>query len=498
MKIFSVNQVREWDTATINSESISSFDLMERAAVCCYKWIAHHSRKHHRFHIFCSNGNNGGDGLALARMLIQNYDGVYLYIIESTKKESPDFTTNLASLQHYLRHIYIIRSPENFPDFQKNDIIIDAIFGTGLNKPLDGIIASLVAHINKSQVKVISIDIPTGLFADRSSKGNNVIMATHTLTFQNYKLALLLAENAQYTGQLHILDIGLDKQFEKTTNCRYELTELVNIKIIYRPRKAFSHKGNYGFAAIIAGSYGMMGAAVLATGACLRSGVGKLSCLIPACGYDIIQADMPEAMCQSSGQEYISTLPELSKFTSVGIGPGIGRYASHNQLLKELFENYKKPTVIDADALNILAENTGLLKSVPQNSILTPHPGEFIRLFGSSENQFDQLELALEKSKEMGVIIILKGHNTFIATPGGKGYFNSTGNSGMATGGSGDVLTGILTALLAQGYDSMEAAILGVYIHGLAGDIAAQQFSQEGMIAGDIIQCLGTAFKQIS
>ena len=497
MKIFSVDQVREWDTATIYKEPITSFELMERAAVCCYKWLVHHSRKHHRFHIFCSRGNNGGDGLALARMLMQNFDSVTLYLPDSTKKGSKDFETNLESLQHFFKQIHFISSPADFPELQKNDFVIDALFGTGLNKPLEGIIASLAMHINQSPAQVIAIDMPSGLFADKSSKGNTIIRASHTLTFQNYKLAFLLAENESYVGKLHVLDIGLDKTFEQTTQSIYELTEMEIIKAIYKPRKRFSNKGNYGFASIIAGSHGMMGAAILAAKGCLRSGVGKLNCFIPGCGYEIMQAVVPESMCHVSGEEHIVSIHEPLKFDAIGIGPGLGTCPSHLQLLKDLFQSYRKPLVIDADALNILSQNISLFDSMPPDSIITPHPKEFERLFGASENEFERLELALQKALEYQIYIILKGHHTFIATPAGKGYFNSTGNPGMATGGTGDVMTGIITGLLAQGYHSLEAARLGVYLHGLAGDIAAQQHSAEAMIASDIAECLGAAYKQI-
>ncbi|MEO7307724.1 MAG: NAD(P)H-hydrate dehydratase, partial [Ferruginibacter sp.] len=378
-----------------------------------------------------------------------------------------------------------------------NDLVIDALLGSGLNKPLEGITASLVNHINNADAEIISIDLPTGLFADKSSKGNTIIKATHTLSFQNYKLAFLLPENEIYCGDVHLLNIGLHHAFEKTEAAGFELIGEEIIKTIYKPRSKFAHKGTYGHAALLCGSYGMIGAAVLSSIACLRSGAGKLSSIIPKCGYDILQTAVPEAMCIVTGEDHLLSASGIEKFDAVGIGPGIGMYPSHKKLLADIFEKVNAPMVIDADALNCIAANKELLKAIPPSSILTPHPKEFERLFGQSENDLKRLQLALLQSKELNIYIVLKGHYSFISTPGGIGYFNSTGNPGMATAGSGDVLTGIFTGLLAQGYSSLESCLLGVYLHGLSGDIAAAKYSPEAMIARDIIASLGDAFKQI-
>jgi NAD(P)H-hydrate epimerase len=355
----------------------------------------------------------------------------------------------------------------------------------------------LVNHINNSGTIIISIDLPSGLFADKSSKSNTVIKANHTLSFQNYKLAFLLPENEDYCGDVHLLKIDLHENFEQDEHADFELVDKEVIKTIYKPRNKFSHKGNFGHAALLCGSYGMMGAAVLSASACLRSGVGKLTSYIPKCGYDILQTAVPEAMCIVAGEDHFLSANGIEKFDAVGIGPGIGIFPSHKELLVEIFKKINTPMVIDADALNIIAQNAVLLKSIPASSILTPHSKEFERLFGKTENDFDRLQLALQKSKELNIYIILKGHYSFISTPEGLGYFNSTGNAGMATAGSGDVLTGILTGLLAQGYSSLQTCLLGVYLHGLAGDMAAEKFSQEAMIAGDMVDCLGEAFKEL-
>jgi NAD(P)H-hydrate epimerase len=498
MKIFSAAQIKKWDAYTIANEPIVSIDLMERAATACCKWLIGKNFGQHHFRIFCGKGNNGGDGLAIARMLIEHDCKVTVYILEFGKAGSDDFQINLKRLHECSTDIHFIQSPEFFPGINDKDVVIDALFGTGLNKPLDGISAGLVNHINRSGATVIAIDMPTGLFADTSSKGNSIIKATHTLSFQNYKLAFLLAENENYCGDIHLLHIGLYKKFEQDEPADLELIDKELIKNIYKPRKKFAHKGTYGHAALLCGAYGMMGAAVLSAGACLRSGVGKLTSYIPKSGYAVLQTAVPEAMCIIAGEEYHLSAPGIEKYNAVGIGPGIGMQPTHAALLKEVFKKFNKPMVIDADALNCMSQHKELLGSIPRSSVLTPHPKEFEKLFGTTANDFEQLQLALQKSKELNIYIVLKGHYSFISTPGGRGYLNSTGNAGMATAGSGDVLTGIITGLLAQGYSTSDASLLGVYLHGLAGDHAADKFSPEAMIAGDIVASLGDAFKQIS
>ena len=498
MKIFSATQIKKWDAITINNEPIPSIDLMERAASACCKWLIGKNFAQQHFRIFCGKGNNGGDGLTLARLLIQNNCNATVYILEFGNIGTDDFQTNLERLQECSTDIHFIQTADFFPVVESTDIIIDALFGTGLNKPLEELSAALVNHINNSGTIIISIDLPSGLFADKSSTKNTVVKATHTLSFQNYKLAFLLPENEDYCGEVHLLHIGLDKNFETEEAAAFELIDKEIIGSIYKPRKKFSHKGNFGHAALLCGSYGMMGAAVLSSHACLRSGAGKLTAYIPKCGFEILQTAVPEAMCVIAGEDFILSAPEIEKYDAVGIGPGIGMHSSHAALLSEIFKKINKPMVIDADALNSMAQHPELLKSIPASSILTPHPKEFEKLFGSTSNDFERLQLALQKSKEHNILIVLKGHFSFISTPDGKGYFNSTGNAGMATAGSGDVLTGIITGLLAQGYSPLQACLLGVYLHGSAGDIAAAKFSQEAMIAGDIVDCLGEAFKQIN
>lgn len=478
---------------------------MERAAKQCADWISSNFLGNHSFHIFCAKGNNGGDGLAIARLLSQRQQEVTVHILEFGHKGTEDFQLNLARL-HQLPQVPIkfIQSAEHFPELKNEDIVIDALFGSGLNRPLEGITKELVQNINEAAgnltaISVISVDVPSGLSTDHSSKGNTAIRADYTLSFQCFKPAFLMAENARAIGELHILDIGLHPDFYKETNSDYELTDKNLIQQIYQPRDPFGHKGNFGHALIIAGSYGKMGAAILCGKACLRSGVGLLSYHIPQGGYGIIQTSVPEAMVMTDfNASFITRIEtDLENFASIGIGPGIGTASETASLVKHVLNNYKKPLVIDADALNNIGQHKDLLDQLPAGSILTPHPREFERLFGATTNEFERIELAIQKARQLGVVIVLKGHHTLIATPKGKAYFNNTGNAGMATGGSGDVLTGIVTGLLAQGYLPVNAAILGVYLHGLAGDLAAKELSQEALIASDIIEHLGNAFLRV-
>ena len=502
MKIFSVSQIKAWDAYTIQHEPITSIELMERAAMACFSWISQHFNNSDSFKIFCGKGNNGGDGLAIARLLIENGYLVSVYVVENNSTGTSDFEINLERLNSISNEIYFLENEQSFPVL-KNEIVIDALFGTGLNKKPTGLFSTLINYINESSQKIISIDIPSGLFVDKSiwpgreAQSLTLIKATYTLSFQNQKLAFLMQENDSFTGAVVLLDIQLSKEYEEQENSRFKFVDKNLIHQIYIPRNPFANKGNYGYACLLAGSYGMMGAAVLSAQACLRSGVGKLTCYICQSGYDIMQTSVPEAMCKTFGNTFIKEIKGFKDFDVIGIGPGIGKHSSHKELLQNLFRNFKKPVVIDADALNALSEYPSLYKSIPAHSIITPHPKEFERLFGKSDSDFDRINLALLKAKELNILIVLKGHFTFIATPDGKGYFNSTGNAGMATAGAGDVLTGVITGLLAQKYSTLNACILGVYLHGLSGDIAAKKISKEALIASDIIGYLGEAYKEI-
>jgi hydroxyethylthiazole kinase-like uncharacterized protein yjeF len=498
MQIFATEKIRAWDEYTIQHEPISSLDLMERAAAACFEWLTQEGYNDKNFSVYCAKGNNGGDGLAIARMLAQSGHRVTVNILEFGHKGTDDFQANLARLHETSAEIRFISEENAIYPPEPGDALIDALFGSGLNRPLDGLSARLVERMNESGNEIIAIDIPSGLFVDRSSHNNTVARAAHTLSFQCYKPALLLPENAEYFGEVHILDIGLHPDFLQENSSALQWIDAALVKTILKPRKKFAHKGDFGHAALAAGSAGMMGAAVLCARACLRSGVGKLTCHIPAAGNNIMQVAVPEAMCKvEEGNNFIIHFSSPEKYNAIGIGPGLGQHDQHSSLIEYIFQHYHHPLVIDADGLNVLAKQNWLMNKIPANTILTPHPKEFERLFGKTNDDFHRLSVALEKAAFYKIIIVLKGHYTFIATPGGSGYFNSTGNAGMATGGTGDVLTGIITSLVAQGYEAEQAAVAGVHIHGLAGDIAASCLSPEALVASDIIDYLGNAFAQL-
>jgi len=508
MKILTAQQTRECDAFTIKSSKISSWNLMERAASRCAEWISKRLNRSYQFVIVCGTGNNGGDGLAISRMLLESGYSCTTWIVQSNGSRTPDNEINLMALEKLNSAKIHFLDEADFPLIESEQtIIIDALFGSGLNRPLEGIYANLVSHLNAQNADRIAIDIPSGLFADAAPIEDSVIFnADHTLSFQLYKRSFLHPEGGIFTGEIHLLDIGLARDFIQNTDTSFEILDANLAKKLHKIRNPFSHKGSFGTALIAAGQRGMMGAATLSVTAALRSGAGKVMALIPNRGLDIVQTSIPEATCFVAGIDYLSDLSstsdsktlDLGEFQSIAIGPGIGTHYETASFIKQLLDQSIENLILDADALNILAENKSWLQELPENTIITPHPGEFARLFGPSKNSFNQLDLAREKAQELGLIIILKGHRTSINTPEGMTYYNISGNSGMATGGSGDVLTGIIAGLLAQRYNPLESAQLGVYLHGVAGDFAAQSTSQESMIASDIIPNLGAAFRSIT
>lgn len=501
IKILSVEQIRQADLITIEREPIASVDLMERAAHQCFKWIKKRKPKGRKFKVFCGTGNNGGDGLVIARLLAQHGYHCEVFSVRFSEKYSEDCAINLNRLFD-LKEVPVtyINGNEDFPDIQPDDIIIDAIFGSGLSKPVAGFTAELIRHINASGALVIAIDIPSGLFADflPDNQGGAIIRAKYTLTFQFPKLSFLFAESEQFAGAWQVLPIGLHEGFIQHSEVSHYLIETEDVVGLQRPRQNFSHKGNFGHALLIAGSYGKMGAAVLAAQACMRSGAGLLTAHIPLKGYEIIQTAFPEAMISLDEEaEFFSNVPVISAYNAIAIGPGLGTETQTQNGLKLMIQECKFPMILDADALNILSENKTWLSFLPPGSILTPHPKEFERLAGKTSNSLERLDLQLEFSKRYNVYVILKGAFTSITIPNGDCYFNPTGNPGMATGGSGDVLTGILLGLMAQGYDPLAASLTGVFVHGLAGDIAAHKQGYEALIASDIIRNLGRAFRMV-
>ncbi len=503
MKILSAEQIREADAYTIAHEPVKSVDLMERAAKACVEWITHfYPGTGTTVRVFCGTGNNGGDGLAIARLLSAKKYRVEVMIVRGGGKISGDFRINEERLKK-IKGITVreISSKKQLPSAAgEPGIIIDALFGTGLSGPAEGTAAEVIYHINNSKAPVISIDVPSGLFCDKPSLSGskNIVKATHTLTFELPKMAFMFPENAPFCGSWHVLPISLDKSFIAGAETKTYYTDEKAVRKIYRPRQKFSHKGNYGHALLLSGSYGKMGAAILASRACLRAGAGLLTTHIPRCGYSILQSAVPEAMVTTdSSDNILSDTIKPERYNAIGIGPGTGVEKQTQNMLKLLIQNTDLPLVIDADAINILAENKTWLSFVPANSIYTPHPGEFERLCGQAGDDFERQKIQSAFAVKYGVYVVLKGAHTAIACPDGSSHFNSKGNPGMATAGSGDVLTGIITGLLAQGYSSRDACLLGVYLHGLAGDIAEEKHGVEALLAGDIIEHIGNAFQKL-
>ncbi len=496
MKILSVEQIREADRYTIKNEPIESIDLMERAAAKVYEWIYRRVSRDKIIKIFCGLGNNGGDGLAVARMLFEQDIVPQVFIVRYAEKMSDDCNYNYNKLLNETHvPMFDIMNEDDFPRITENDVVVDAIFGSGLSRPPQGMVEELITYINQSPCIRIAIDIASGLFADRPSVAGTVVKADYTLSFQFPKLAFLMPENDPYVGRFEIIDIGLHPKFldEVTTNNFFTLKQMVKPFLHYRTK--YSHKGTYGHALLIAGSAGKTGAALLAAKSCLRTGVGLLSVHLPKMAQLPLQTSIPEAMVDSDESELcFSGFNDLAPYTAIGVGPGLGQADETARALKLLIQEAKAPLVMDADALNILSQNPTWLAYLPEKTILTPHPKEFERLAGKTSNTFERLERQRELSVKHHIIIVLKGAHTSVTMPNGACFFNTTGNPGMATAGSGDVLTGIILSLLAQRYSPEEAAVLGVYLHGLAGDLAVEETGQEALIASDITKYLGKAF----
>lgn len=501
MKLFTCRQIAGIDQLTMQLEPIASIDLMERASMQVADWLLRNIDGDCPLWFFAGPGNNGGDALAVARLMALTGFECTVFLADLGRELKGDPAINWQRLKSQGKaDLKIIDSEDSIPEIPANTVVIDGLFGSGLNKPLDGLAAEIVRKINHSRANVISIDIPSGLFGEDNSHNDslNIIRAEKTLTFQFPKLAFLFPENERFVGDWEVLPIGLHPEaIEKTESSFINLNkEFISGRITKRSK--FAHKGTYGHALLIAGSYGKMGAAVLASKACLRAGVGLLTSHIPQCGYEIVQVSVPEAMISIDSSETVfSEVPDLSAFSAIGAGPGLGQKPETAAALKSLLQANPAKLVLDADALNILSKHHDWYQLLPENTILTPHPKEFERLAGSSANSWERLQRQLQFSAQYEVIVVLKGAHTCITFPDGRVFYNSTGNPGMATAGSGDVLTGIILGLLAQNYSPEDASLMGVYLHGLAGDLAAAQLGQMALIAGDIVDQMGNAFLQM-
>ena len=502
MKIFTGAQIHELDKYTIEHEPVSSLNLMERAAKALTQAVMEIYASSVPVVVFAGPGNNGGDALAVARMLAEKDYAVSVYLFNISGSLSPDCAANKKRLQETKRIRSFVEVIEEFdpPRLEQDMLVIDGLFGSGLNKPLAGGFASLVKYINSSPAQVVAIDVPSGLMTEDNTYNvrANIIRATHTFTLQQLKLSFLFPEFQQFIGRLRTLDIRLSQEGMEKIESQFTIVEEQDVRSRMLDRSHFAHKGQMGNALLIAGQYCMAGAAVLSTRACLRSGVGKVTVNTPKRNIPILQTAVPEAIVQVGSEEtYFAEAVDTEDFDALGIGPGLGQSEQTAIALISQLRRTQCPIVVDADALNMLANHRAWLQQLPKGIILTPHPKELDRLEGHSADSYERLTKARNLAERLQSYIILKGRYTAICLPDGHVLFNPTGNAGMATAGSGDVLTGILTGLLARGYKVQDACIVGTYLHGLAGDLAANDLGEESMVAGDIIRYLSRAFKRL-
>ena len=497
MKIFSKAQIYKGDKLTAERQNITSTELMERAGTQIFNWM--HARMQGAqvpIHVFCGIGNNGGDGLVIARHLVTHGYNVKTYVVNCSDKRSKDFLINYDRIKNVTKDWPTLLScNEDFPEIHQDDIIVDAVFGIGLNRPVDPWIKALFIHFRSTKAFTLSIDIPSGLNTEKVPTDENaVVWAGYTLSFASPKLVFFLPETAKYTVQWEVLDIGLDQEFLYTTETEVDLIGKHEVLPIYIPREKFSHKGQFGHALIIGGSYGKIGAVTLASKAALSAGAGLISAYVPKCGYTILQTSFPEAMIITDvNEKLISKIDFKIEPTVIGFGIGIGTNAKTVNAFEAFLKTNKTPLVIDADGINILSKKKALLKLLPESTVLTPHPKELERLIGKWKNDFDKLKKVKAFSKKYHAIVIIKGANT-ITVFEDKLYVNTTGNPGLATAGSGDVLTGIITGLISQGYNPLVATIFGVYLHGKSADIAVEEFGYQSLIASHVVDYLGEAF----
>ncbi len=496
MKIFNAQQIYDADKFTIEKQQIRSEELMERAAVQIFNWI--HLRMQGapvKIHLFCGIGNNGGDGIALARHLQEHGYHLDVYVVNYSEKRSKDFLINLDRLKDRKIWPHFLSDTHPFPEIHSDDIIVDAIFGIGLNRSPEDWVVKLIQDLNSTGAFILAVDVPSGLYMDKVPENPKaVIQANYVLSFQAPKLIFFLPQTGIYINQWEVLDIGLDMEFLMQQETDFELIGKQEVLPLYVPREKFTHKGHYGHGYIVGGSYGKIGAVVLAAKACLLSGSGLVTAYVPKCGTLPLQTAFPEAMVLTDpDEECISKLKFDDTPTVIGMGVGMGTNTKTVTALDAFLTINKTALVLDADALNVLAKNKKLLLKLPPQSVLTPHPKELERLIGKWKNDFDKLQKTKKFAKKYDCVVVIKGANSIVVY-NNKGYVNTTGNPGMATAGSGDVLTGIITCLMAQGYPAISATVFGVYLHGRAADIAVEDTGYQALTASHIAATIGKAF----
>lgn len=496
ISILSAEQIRKADEYTIATEPVAGIDLMERAAKAFTAAFIKKFPAAHPVFIFCGYGNNGGDGFAIGRMLLQHHYNVQVFLLADKRNYSADLLVNKSRFTETHREaLHLVETADQFPNIPSNAVIVDALFGSGLNKPLTALPFLLIQLLNSQEVIRVAVDIPSGLFADIPSTGP-VFKADHTITFQQPKLAFLFPENNDAVGELQVVDIGLKTPLADDESPGNFIPEINDIRSRIHHRNKFDHKGTYGHAFVHAGNEGKMGAAILCATACARTGAGLTTVHVPKGQSLPLNTSIPEVMTQEYAFNKEDRFPSLSKYTALAIGPGMGTDENAKKILLHLLKESRVPAVVDADALTILSQEKKGLKLLPEHSVITPHPKEFERLFGKTANWLKRHQLQTTSSLKHRIYIVLKGAYTCISTPEGKSFFNPTGNPGMAKGGSGDVLTGMIGSLLAQRYSPEDACLVGVYLHGLAADIGVHKQSEYSLLASDIIGNIGNAFNE--
>lgn len=499
MYILSPQQTKKADIATINNKGITSVDLMEYAATLCFHWLHNKLQgENSQIHVFCGIGNNGGDGLVIARHLYKHNYRVNCYIVNFSDNRTEEFLVNYTRLKEIGLQPIDLNNENDFPEIDANDIVVDAIFGNGLSRNPEGFTKKLIQYLNNKKVFTLAIDIPSGLFGDKSVTDKDAVLkASHTLTFQTPKMAFLLPENKDFVNTWEVIDIDLDQNYIENLHPKIHYITKTDIIPLYKTRNKWDHKGTYGHSLIIGGSYGKMGAVALASKAALKIGSGLVSAYIPKCGYSILQISVPEVMVEVDTDSVLTYFNFKTNPTVIGIGPGMGTAEKTAPGFENFIKENKLPLVIDADGINLLSKNQLLLNYLPKKTILTPHPKELERLIGAWENDYEKLKKVTEFSKKHAVIIVIKGAHTVVIEDDNM-YFNSTGNPALATGGSGDALTGIITGLIAQGYEPINAAIFGVYLHGKTADIAFPKTGYETFTASTIFEYLAEAILEVS
>lgn len=493
MKIFSTQQIRDIDSKTIAYDKISSLQLMKKAAKAFFDWFVNQNYDETKpIAVVCGTGNNGGDGLVVARLLLKSGYRVRVWILEYSEKYAKDCARNIQVAQEEKILIHKIISEKDIPDFSNSALIIDAIFGTGLTREIEGFPRTCIQRMNESEKPIISIDVPSGMFLDK--KTTFAVQASETVTLEIPKLALFLPENHQFAGNVSLVPIGLNKKAISETGTNQFYIEKEDIKKIIKPLSKFAHKGTFGHALIIGGSLGKSGSVCLASKAALKSGCGLVTAYIPQCGKQVIESNLPEAMfIVDNSENHISNITFELKPDAIGVGVGLGKHPETKETFYHFLQKNTFPLVVDADGINLLSENKDWLKLLPPQTILTPHPKELSRLIGDWNDDFEKIEKTKTLSAKYRLIVVIKGAYTMTVS-GEQLYLNSSGTPALATAGSGDVLTGMITSLLAQGYLPIEAVRAAIYLHGSTADITRQKIHPRSFIASDIIENIGNAY----